>query len=999
VEAGIGSRSILATPMLKFLNRLVDSNEREVRRLEPIVVEINALEPEYQTLSDEALRAKTDEFRAQLRDALGDLLVPIELRERTHRNGDAPEADVAPDDWEDDSELTAADPAALAERRKEQRRAELKRINEALDDLLPDAFAAVREAMSRALGKRHYDVQLIGGMVLHRGQIAEMKTGEGKTFVAPLAAYLNALTGRGVHVVTVNDYLAKRDAQWIGSVFHRLGMSAGSIQHDAAYVFDPTYPATDEHLRDLRPVHRAEAYAADVTYGTNNEFGFDYLRDNLVIDLAERVQRGHFFSIVDEVDNILIDEARTPLIISGPAQESADKYVQFARLVPRLRAEEDYILDEKFKQVAITEAGTDKMERWLGVDNMFDNDFSLARHLEQALKAEVLYKRDRDYVVKDDEVVIVDEFTGRLMPGRRWSEGLHQAVEAKEGVKIQSESQTLATITFQNYFRMYDKLAGMTGTAETEGEEFHKIYGLEVVVIPTNQPMIRDDFADLVFRAQKGKWNAVADEIAEEHELGRPVLVGTVSVEISETLSELLKRRGIKHNVLNAKFHEREAEIIAQAGRSGQVTIATNMAGRGTDILLGGNPEMLAVDLLHKKGTSVLDASPEEYRTALEEAERICAEDKEKVLAAGGLHIIGTERHEARRIDNQLRGRAGRQGDPGSSRFYLSLEDDLMRRFASDRVSSIMGRLGFDDETALESGMVSRTIEGAQTRVEGYNFDTRKHVVEYDDVINRQRETIYHERERILRSDDLSPTLLALLAEELHGLVAAATSSEFAGEWNREGLRTQVIAMVPSVPPADLAFIDETNDAAALEQQLMELVEEHYARKQAEVGEEGMPVLERLVLLRVIDSLWIEHLTAVDDMRRGIGLRAYSQRDPLNEFKVEAYRMFDELKTTIRHDVTHTIFRVTVVQPPAQPTRPMQESRMDAGGAPETSSTGTAPGSPRGGATATAAGGMIATASGGNGAPARPAQRGPKLGRNDLCWCGSGKKYKRCHGA
>ena len=537
--------------------------------------------------------------------------------------------------------------------------------------------------MRRALGKRHYDVQLIGGMVLHRGAIAEMKTGEGKTFVAPLAAYLNGLTGRGVHVVTVNDYLAKRDAQWIGAVFQRLGMAVGSIQHDAAFIYDPDFPQTDERLRDLRPVARGEAYGADVTYGTNNEFGFDYLRDNLVIDLAQRVQRGHFFAIVDEVDNILIDEARTPLIISGQAEESADKYVQFARLTPRLKAEEDYIIDEKFKQVAITEAGTDKMEGWLGVDNLFDNDFSMARHLEQALKAEVLYQRDRDYVVKDGEVIIVDEFTGRLMPGRRWSEGLHQAVEAKEGVQIQNESRTLATITFQNYFRMYDKLAGMTGTAETEAEEFSKIYELEVVVVPTNRDMIRDDFADLVFRNQSGKWDAVIDEIAEEHEKGRPVLVGTISVAVSEMLGDMLKRRGIKHSVLNAKFHEKEAEIVAQAGRSGAVTIATNMAGRGTDILLGGNPEVMAAEILHKAGTNLLEASPEQYQAALAEADQVCAADRDRVIAAGGLHILGTERHEARRIDNQLRGRAGRQGDPGSSRFYLSLEDDLMRRFAS----------------------------------------------------------------------------------------------------------------------------------------------------------------------------------------------------------------------------------------------------------------------------------------------------------------------------
>jgi preprotein translocase subunit SecA len=985
--------------MMKFFSRLVDSNEREVRRLEPMVAQINALEPAYSALTDDELMAKTAELRARLRDKVGELLVPIELR-APHRNGDTPAADepealnVDVAELEEDSELTARDPAALAERRKEQRTRELRLINEALDDLLPDAFAAVREAMTRALGKRHYDVQLLGGMVLHRGQIAEMKTGEGKTFVAPLAAYLNGLTGRGVHVVTVNDYLAKRDAQWIGQVFHRLGMSVGSIQHETAFVFDPSYPASDERLRDLRPVARREAYEADVTYGTNNEFGFDYLRDNLVIDLNERVQRGHFFAIVDEVDNILIDEARTPLIISGTAQESADKYVQFARLVPRLRAEEDYILDEKFKQVAITEAGTDKMERWLGVDNMFDNDFSLARHLEQALKAEVLYHRDRDYVIKDGEVIIVDEFTGRLMPGRRWSEGLHQAIEAKEGVKIQSESQTLATITFQNYFRMYHKLAGMTGTAETEGEEFSKIYGLEVVVIPTNREMVRDDFADLVFRAQKGKWNAVIDEIVAEHELGRPVLVGTVSVEISEMLSDMLKRRGIKHNVLNAKFHEREAEIVAQAGRSGAVTIATNMAGRGTDILLGGNPEMMAAEVLHKKGISVLDATPEEYQAAMDEAKRSCEEDREKVVAAGGLHIIGTERHEARRIDNQLRGRSGRQGDPGSSRFYLSLEDDLMRRFASDRVSSIMGRLGFDDETALESGMVSRTIEGAQTRVEGYNFDTRKHVVEYDDVINRQRETIYHERERILRSNDLSPTILGMLEDEVSEMVGAATSSEFASEWNREGLKTQLTAMVPTLTPAELSVIDEARDPASLESTLIDLVQEHYSGKQREVGEEGLPVLERLVLLRVIDSLWVEHLTAVDDMRRGIGLRAYSQREPLNEFKIEAYRMFDELKSTIRHDVTHTIFRVTVVQPPAQPARRMTESRADVTG---DDSNGAGPGgtstsSGAVGASVQAAVGAAAGASAGS-------SRSTKIGRNDPCWCGSGKKYKKCHGA
>ena len=959
--------------MFKFLSRLGDSNEREVRALEPLVERINAFEPEIQALSDDELRDRTAVLRDRLRERVGDILVPIELRSRSA------EEDAA------DSALTGADAARLADELKEQRERELKEINAALEELLPEAFASVREAMVRALGKRHYDVQLMGGIVLHRGMIAEQRTGEGKTFVGPLAAYLNALVGRGVHVVTVNDYLAKRDAQWIGAVFHRLGMSVGSIQHDGAFLFDPDFPATDERLRDLRPVARAEAYAADVTYGTNNELGFDYLRDNLVVDLASRVQRGHFYSIVDEVDNILIDEARTPLIISGQAEESAEKYTQFAQLVPRLKAEEDYVVDEKFKQVAITEAGTDKMEQWLGVENMFADDFSLARHLEQALKAQVLYQLDRDYVVKDGEVIIVDEFTGRLMPGRRWSEGLHQAVEAKEGVSIRNEQRTLATVTFQNYFRMYDKLAGMTGTAETEAEEFFKIYGLEVVVIPTHRDMIRDDYADLVYAKQSGKWNAVIDEIAEEHEKGRPVLVGTISVEISEMLGGLLKRRGIKHNVLNAKFHEKEAEIVAQAGRSGAVTIATNMAGRGTDILLGGNPDVLTAELLHKKGTNVLEASREVYDEALAEAERVTAADYERVVAAGGLHIVGTERHEARRIDNQLRGRAGRQGDPGSSRFYLSLEDDLMKRFASDRVSGIMKTLGFTDDVALESKMVSRTIEGAQTRVEGYNFDMRKHVVEYDDVINRQRETIYRERDRILRSDNLGPTVEAMLDDEVGALVAEHTAGDHPDEWNIDGLRAQLTAMVPSLTDADLQVVVESRDQAELVEQLSDLVRERYERKRGEAGDPAIGILERLVLLRVIDSEWVEHLTAVDDMRRAIGLRAYSQREPLNEFKIEAYRMFDELKSTIRHDVTHTIFRVSLQQHQHTEPRPMARNVTEGRAAVE----GTQPVQ----ASAGAGNGQ------GNGGTPEPVRSGPKIGRNDPCWCGSGKKYKRCHGA
>ncbi|HEY7737949.1 MAG TPA: preprotein translocase subunit SecA [Candidatus Limnocylindria bacterium] len=952
--------------MLKLFSRVMDSNEREVRRLDPLVEQANALEPEYRALSDDDLRNRTALFRERLADELGDLMLP--LAARAADDGDA-------------SELVGGDPARRRERLKEQQKKEMAQVNEALERLIPEAFAAVREAMQRALGKRHYDVQLIGGVVLHHGEIAEMKTGEGKTFVAPLAAYLNALAGQGVHVVTVNDYLAKRDAQWIGAVFHRLGMQVGSIQHESAYVFDPDYVATDERLRELRPVTRAEAYAADVTYGTNNEFGFDFLRDNLVTDLGLRVQRGHFFAIVDEVDNILIDEARTPLIISGQAEQSTDRYVQFSRLVPRLNAEEDYIIDEKFRQVAITEAGTDKMEKMLGVANLFDDDFGMARHLEQALKAQALYKRDRDYVVKDGEVVIVDEFTGRLMPGRRWSEGLHQAVEAKEGVRIQSESRTLATITFQNYFRMYRKLAGMTGTAETEAEEFSKIYDLEVVVVPTHVPMIRDDFADLVYARQPAKWDAVADEIAEEHEQGRPVLVGTISVEVSEMLSDMLKRRGIKHNVLNAKFHEREAEIVAQAGRSGAVTIATNMAGRGTDILLGGNPDMLAAELLHQAGTNVLEATPEQMAAAQAEAEATCAADREKVLEVGGLHIVGTERHEARRIDNQLRGRAGRQGDPGSSRFYLSLEDDLMRRFASDRVQGLMQKVGFTDDMALESGIVSRTIEGAQTRVEGYNFDLRKHVVQYDDVINLQRETIYGERDHILRTTDLGGTVLELVDAEIRDTVDEHTADDPA-EWNREGLKAHMTGMIPTLGSAELAVIDEARSAEVVTDALVAAAEAAYQAREADLGEVAMAALNRIVLLRVIDTLWVEHLTAVDDMRRSIGLRAYSQRDPLNEFKVEAFRMFDELKAMIRRDVAGTIFRVNVVKQPATPapTR-MVESRPEVNGS-------------NGGAAAPA-GAAVAAAAGGT----QPVRAATKIGRNDPCYCGSGKKYKRCHGA
>ncbi len=804
----------------------------------------------------------------------------------------------------------------------------MERIGSALDDVIPDVFAAGREAMKRTMGMRQYDVQLMGAIVLHQGKIAEMRTGEGKTLIPTLAAVLNGLTGRGAHVVTVNDYLARRDAQWMGPAYHFLGLSVGVITHDTSYLFEPGYPTTDERLINLRPCTRREAYGADITYGTNNEFGFDYLRDNMVDQLEARVQRERAFAIVDEVDNILIDEARTPLIISGQAEESADLYFTFARLVPRLKpraeGEEeggDYFLDLKDKAVSPTEEGIDKIEQLLGIENLYDADPRLARHFDSALKAHALYKRDRDYIVEDGEIIIVDEFTGRKMPGRRWSEGLHQAIEAKEGLRVQRESRTLATITFQNYFRLYDKLAGMTGTAMTEAEEFHKIYALEVVAIPTHRPMIREDLPDLVYKNEAGKFNALIDEIDEFTKAGRPILVGTVSVEKSEVLGTLMKRRGIKHEVLNAKFHEREAGVVAQAGRSGAVTIATNMAGRGTDIKLGGDPAGLASELLHKRGLNPAEVDRETYEAALAEAKVITDEDHEKVVAAGGLHIIGTERHDSRRIDNQLRGRAGRQGDPGSSRFYLSLDDDLMKRFASDRVAGLMERLGLDDDTPIESRLVSKTIESAQTRVEGFNFDIRKRVVEFDDVINKQRETIYGERDKVLRNEDLTETVREFLDAEVEAMADTYASSLSPTEWNLEGLSTALRAMGLDGPETSEEALDEAaTSREALAVYVRDLVEGRLEARQAEHGEEVWSQVERFVLLRTIDSLWVEHLTEIDDMRRGIGLRGYAQQDPLNEFRHEAYRLYEELRDLIRRQVATTIFRVTVRrEPEAQP--------------------------------------------------------------------------------
>ena len=998
---------------MRFLSRFFDTNDREVGRLQPIVDEINTLEPEYEALSDDEIRERIAVIRSDIAEA------------------------AEPEEPSED-ELHHPDIERRRDLAKARRKRQNERLEAALDGAIPEVFAASREAMKRTLGMRHFDVQLIGGIVLHQGKIAEMRTGEGKTLVPTLALLLNGLAGRGAHLVTVNDYLARRDAQWMGPVYHFLGLSVGVITHDTSYLFEPGYPTSDERLINLRPVERREAYAADITYGTNNEFGFDYLRDNMVLELDQRVQRERAFAIVDEVDNILIDEARTPLIISGQAEESADLYFTFARLVPRLKprdegAEEggDYFVDLKDKAVSPTEDGIDKIEQLLGIENLYDADPRLARHFDSALKAHALYKRDRDYIVEDGEIIIVDEFTGRKMPGRRWSEGLHQAIEAKEGLRVQRESRTLATITFQNYFRLYDKLAGMTGTAMTEAEEFHKIYGLEVVAIPTHRPMIREDYPDLVYKNETSKFNALIDEIEEMTTAGRPVLVGTVSVEKSEVLSTLLKRRGVRHETLNAKFHEREAGIVAQAGRSGAVTIATNMAGRGTDIQLGGNPAGLASDILHKQGLNPAEVDKGTYDAALAEAKAIVGVDHEKVVEAGGLHIIGTERHESRRIDNQLRGRAARQGDPGSSRFYLSLDDDLMKRFASERVAGLMERMGLEDDVAIESRLVSKTIESAQTRVEGFNFDIRKRVVEFDDVINKQRETIYAERDKVLRNEDLTGTVREFLDAETEAMAETYLGSLSPSEWNLEGLAAALRAMGLDGPGTTEADLDEAASSRdTLVEHLHDLVDAKLEAKQQEHGEEVWSQVERVVLLRTIDSLWVEHLTEVDDMRRGIGLRGYAQQDPLNEFRREAFRLYEELRELIRRQVATSIFRVTVTRQPAPPPSgvmslpgPGQPARTATDGS-ASSDNGQQPGARpaarplaagqgvlRRGAASGPVAGLPADpmrgareapgAGAGAAADARPGHTpsGARIGRNDPCWCGSGQKYKKCHGA
>jgi preprotein translocase subunit SecA len=875
-------------------------NDRELKRMRPTVEAINRLEPEISAESDDRLRARIAEWKAKI--------------------------------------------SAIEER---------ERREEAMDEALPEVFATVREAARRTLGQRHFDVQLIGGIVLHRAKIAEMKTGEGKTLVATLPAVLNALTGRGVHIVTVNDYLARRDADWMGRIYRFLGLSVGVIVHGLT---DP---------------ERKAAYACDITYGQNNEFGFDYLRDNMKFNLEDYVQREHHYAIVDEVDSILIDEARTPLIISGASEESTDTYYIVDRVIPRLRPEEHYTVDEKLRTAVLTEDGVSRVEQMLGVGNLYDpRNILLVHHVNQALKAHTLFKRDVDYVVKDGQVVIVDEFTGRLMPGRRWSDGLHQAVEAKEGVKIESENQTLATITFQNYFRMYDKLAGMTGTADTEAQEFKEIYNLDVVVVPTNMPMIRLDHHDVVYKTEQEKFDAVIEEIKECHEAGQPVLVGTVSIEKSERVAEQLKKTGIRHSVLNAKNHEREAEIVAQAGRLGAVTISTNMAGRGTDIVLGGNPEFMAAA---EAGTR--DPGDEHFRAALEKYRAQCLAEREQVLKAGGLHILGTERHESRRIDNQLRGRSGRQGDPGSSRFYLSLEDDLLRIFGADRLKGLMGRIGMEDGVPIEHRWISKAIENAQKKVEAHNFDIRKHLLEYDDVMNRQREVVYHRRKELLSGAPLKEDIFDMCDALIEEIVAAhASAEEDSAEWNWKAIEDafykQFHFHFNFRENANGRSIEHPDDLVEI---AGERVRALYEQREQEFTPPVMRQIEKIVMLQTLDSLWKDHLLTMDHLKESIGLRGYAQLNPLVEYQKEGFTMFEAMMATMQADVVEKVFSVQTVREQSveqleQQNRP-QRVVMSHGGETQQEA-----------------------------APATVKRDGEKVGRNDPCPCGSGKKYKRCHG-
>ena len=909
--------------MSSILSKILgDSNERYIKSVQPLVDQINSLEPEFQKLSADELKQKTVEFKKRL----------LAVSEAEPLGG-----------------------------------------GETLDDILPEAFAAVREAARRTLNQRHFDVQLIGGIVLHQGKIAEMRTGEGKTLVATLPLYLNSLTGKGCHLVTPNDYLSRVGGGWMGPVYYALGVSVGVIAHDFSGIYDPDFQAEPSHgdprLDHWRPCSRTEAYGADITYGTNNEFGFDYLRDNLAYDINNLSQREHNFAIVDEVDSILIDEARTPLIISAPDEESADLYKTFSRITPRLEENNDYNVDHKLKAVSITEPGIEKVEKILGIKNLYEEKgFRYVRYLEQALRAQALFHLDKDYVVKDGEVIIVDEFTGRLMPGRRWSEGLHQAIEAKENVQVQRESRTLATITFQNYFRMYAKLAGMTGTAATNGEEFHKVYKLDVIIIPTNKQLIRRDSPDLIFRTETGKMRAVVNEIKERHKLGQPVLVGTVSIEKNERLGALLKRDGVPHEILNAKNHEREANIISQAGRLGAVTIATNMAGRGVDIILGGNPPNI--------------------------------EEAQKVKGAGGLHVIGTERHEARRIDNQLRGRAGRQGDPGSTQFFLSLEDEVMRIFGSERIKSMMESFGIPEDQPIENKMVSKAIEAAQAKIEGFHFDSRKHILEFDDVMNKQRNFVYKLRNEILRgSTSLTASgvhphkekIMEFVQEEVSMVVDFHTAG-YRSDWNLEEISETIRAISGSASLTTGGLADglhkkfeelaqesnEEDGREKIKEHAVEFLNNFYDEREKLIGEEGMRNLEKVVLLQTIDMLWMDHLDIMEHLRDSVRLRAYGQRDPLVEYKNEGSRLFKELRAAIRSQVVNTIYKVGVA---AQPQfRKVEERRPDINSS---------------GFDQRKISGLSSQADSGSASNPRLTS---EVGRNDPCPCGSGKKYKRCHG-
>ncbi|HWN08402.1 MAG TPA: preprotein translocase subunit SecA [Pyrinomonadaceae bacterium] len=921
------------------------SNQRFLKSIQPVVEEINALEPSIKKLSDEQLRARTAEFKAQLQDAVKDA-TDKEDRKRLER--------------------------------------------EALDKILPEAFAIVREASVRTTGMRHFDVQLIGGIVLHQGRIAEMRTGEGKTLVATLPAYLNSLTGRGgVHVITVNDYLASRDAEWMGQIHRFLGLEVGCIQND------------------MDDFERQAAYASDITYGTNNEFGFDYLRDNMKFDLATCVQRGHYFAVVDEVDSILIDEARTPLIISGPSDEATDKYYKADAIIPQLKKGEEvdgvktgeYLVDERQHTAVLTEEGVDKAEKLLGVGNLYDpSNMELLHCVEQALKAHTLYKLDHQYVVQEGEVIIVDDFTGRLMKGRRWSDGLHQAVEAKEGVKIEKENQTLATITLQNYFRLYEKLSGMTGTAETEAAEFQSTYKLDVMVIPTHMPMVRSDFSDMIYRTLPEKWDAVVEEIKDCHDRGQPTLVGTVSVENSELIARRLQREGVPHNVLNAKYHEREAEIVAQAGRKGAVTIATNMAGRGTDILLGGNPDFMAREFLKKEEIDPDEATDEQWTKAFAGAKRIVEEEHKEVVEIGGLHILGTERHESRRIDNQLRGRAGRQGDPGSSRFFLSLEDDLMRIFAGDKVKALMQRLGMEKGVAIESKMVSKRIESAQKSVEGRNFESRKHLLEYDDVMNKQRETIYGLRRQLMEEPDQReylmgdpPTAEDRLTETTGGGVAYDLLSDLTkqylnpdtspDDWDVENYKIQL----KTIYDFDSEKENLTFQSLASEEVVdvvWQKLKIKYAEKEQQIGPEAMRTYERIIMLNIIDAQWKDHLLSLDHLKQGIGLVGYGQKDPLVEYKKQSFDMFQEMLDRIDTTTIRSLFNLHVVS--EEPPEALRQRRL-----PRRPSPLSFTGPNQGAAAAGEEAGKVKTIT----------RDQPKVGRNEPCPCGSGKKYKKCHGA